>query len=63
MSANNVSVLNKERCCGCSACAAICPVDAITMMLDADGYYYPTVDQEACRCCGLCVKVCVHFEV
>lgn len=27
---------NKENCCGCTACYAICPVKAITMTEDDD---------------------------
>lgn len=48
----------KEDCCGCSACAAICPLDAIRMMLDEDGYYYPQINYISCVSCGLCKEVC-----
>ena len=50
---------NKEECCGCSACQAICPVKAIRMVLDEDGFFYPEVDEDICVCCYQCLKVCV----
>ena len=30
---------NKENCCGCSACYSICPVGAIKMKEDDEGFY------------------------
>lgn len=49
----------KEKCCGCSACEAICPADAISMVLDEDGFYYPWMDESKCINCGKCLKICV----
>lgn len=49
---------NKEKCCGCTACANICPKGAITMQEDFEGFLYPVVDKEKCIQCGLCEKVC-----
>ena len=48
----------KEDCCGCSACADICPVGAIRMVMDEEGFRYPQVDQEKCVSCGQCLQVC-----
>ena len=31
----------KEECCGCTACHAICPKDAISMVEDEEGFEYP----------------------
>lgn len=45
-------------CCGCGACAHICPKGAITMPPDEDGFLYPVVDSGKCVECGLCEKVC-----
>lgn len=53
-----IQVTNAEDCCGCSACASICPHDAITMKPDVLGFLYPHVDVEKCINCGLCEKVC-----
>ena len=48
----------KASCCGCSACASICPKVAITMVGDAEGFKYPVVDPSLCVDCGLCEKAC-----
>ena len=49
-------------CTSCQMCAAVCPKEAITIGLDADGFYRPTVDAGKCVDCGLCVKVCYKFD-
>lgn len=49
---------DKKECCGCGACANICPKAAIEMKPDALGFLYPEVDAELCVECGLCLKVC-----
>ena len=48
---------NPAQCCGCGACADICPKDAINMVR-RDGFDYPQVDKSRCVNCGLCKKVC-----
>lgn len=48
----------KADCCGCAACEAICPLGAIRMVLDEDGFYYPFLDEEKCINCRKCVTVC-----
>lgn len=45
-------------CTGCSACAAACPVDAIHMARDKEGFAYPQIAEDACIDCGKCLKVC-----
>ena len=47
-----------EDCCGCAACSNICNFSAITMKQNAEGFYYPEVDKDKCRDCGMCQKVC-----
>ena len=49
---------NKEKCCGCTACMNICPVNAIEMIPDEEGFLYPTVNKGKCINCGLCEKTC-----
>lgn len=49
---------NKENCCGCSACYSICPVKAILMTADSEGFLYPSVDESKCIRCHKCLQVC-----
>ena len=53
---------NKSDCSGCTACAAICPCSAITMVPDVLGFLYPNVNHEKCIQCGLCDKVCAFND-
>lgn len=48
----------KEECCGCTACFNICPVGAITMIEDAEGFLYPNIDTIKCLKCYQCLDVC-----
>lgn len=48
----------KEECCGCTACYAICPKSAITMVEDEEGFEYPKIDEGLCVRCNKCVHVC-----
>lgn len=58
----SVSGKKKAACCGCNACAEICPKHCIRMVEDAQGFVYPQVDSSVCVECGMCEKVC-PFEV
>ena len=60
----NIPILfeNRENCCGCSACYAICPVHAITMEADREGFLYPIIDTVKCIRCYRCKSICV-FKV
>ena len=48
----------KEECCGCTACYAICPKEAISMVEDEEGFEYPKIDEGKCIRCYQCLKVC-----
>lgn len=48
----------KTKCCGCTACENICPVQCISMKEDFEGFAYPEIDKSKCIECGLCEKVC-----
>lgn len=45
-------------CCGCAACAYVCPKKAISLQEDSCGFRYPEIDQNLCIDCGACRKVC-----
>lgn len=53
-----IDILPKNLCTGCSACANICPVNAISMHENAQGFYEPNIDGNICINCGKCEKVC-----
>lgn len=57
---NPVPVLftKKEDCCGCTACYAVCPRQAIRMVEDEEGFLYPSIDATFCIRCQSCIKVC-----
>lgn len=57
-----INIKNPQDCCGCTACANICPRKAITMQPDALGFLYPQIDKDICTNCGLCEKVCAFNE-
>lgn len=48
----------KAMCCGCTACYAICPQEAISMVEDDEGFEYPVINENKCVRCYLCQKVC-----
>ena len=47
----------KEECCGCTACYAICPKEAISMVEDEEGFEYPKIDENKCVHCYQCMMV------
>lgn len=53
-----IEIKDKMGCCGCSACKAVCPVEAISMKSDEEGFLYPCVDVDLCVRCGACIKAC-----
>lgn len=52
---------NNSMCCGCGACQAVCPCNAIEIKMDKDGFYSSFVDNEKCVSCGKCTKVCPYM--
>lgn len=53
-----IDVKDKKDCCGCYACAQICPKQCIELIADNEGFSYPKVDRDVCIDCGLCERVC-----
>lgn len=52
-----------KNCCGCTACADICPTNAIEMTFDEEGFLYPQINTAKCKNCSLCDKVCPAIEL
>lgn len=43
-----ITITDKSRCCGCSACMSVCPRSCISMKSDGEGFLYPVTDTEQC---------------
>ena len=50
--------LNLDKCVGCSACKQICPMGAIEMIANNEGFLYPFINKSKCINCGACSRVC-----
>ena len=59
----HVDICHAEDCCGCAACANVCPVQCITMEFDEKGCEYPKIDETKCIGCGKCVRACPIINV
>lgn len=57
-----IKIVNKKDCTGCRACEQICPVKAISMNEDDEGFLTPKVNEEKCINCGLCKKTCGQID-
>lgn len=49
---------DSKKCSGCTACKTICPVNAIKMIPDDEGFEVPVINKDICIDCGACIKVC-----
>lgn len=46
-----------KNCTSCGACAAVCPVNAIRMCRNEQGFYFPEIG-DTCIHCGKCERAC-----
>lgn len=53
---------NKKDCNGCGICTIGCPTNAIKMIEDNEGFYYPQIDEEKCINCGKCKNICSNYN-
>lgn len=59
LSYNEIIQTTKEQYCySCSACVQVCPVNAITMIENENGFLQPIIDKNKCIKCNKCVKSC-----
>lgn len=49
-------------CSGCTACAAACPKQCITMTADKEGFLYPRIREADCIHCGKCEQRCPSLK-
>ena len=60
-----MNVLDKSairECTSCQICAALCTHNAISIILNKDGFYRPIIDSNLCTECGLCTRFCYKFD-
>lgn len=53
-----IKITDKTSCCGCGACAQICPEGCIEMTEDEEGFLFPKADQGRCTGCEACERAC-----
>lgn len=58
-----IKISDKKNCCGCEACVQACPRQCVVFKQDAQGFFYPFVNEDKCVNCGLCNKVCPILNV
>lgn len=49
---------NMEKCTGCGACINSCPVSAIFMQENSEGFLTPLVNYDKCIKCSVCCETC-----
>ncbi len=47
-----------QKCCGCGACEQGCRFNSIKMIADKEGFLYPEIDEDMCKNCGKCARIC-----
>lgn len=51
-----------QYCSGCGTCFNVCPVEAIIMRENDEGFLMPEVESAKCIHCGRCEQVCPHLN-
>lgn len=57
-----MQIEENKLCCGCGACANICPKYAIEMKEDERGFLKPVINKSLCVECGMCDRTCPTFN-
>ena len=57
-----ISEVPEKACTGCGACNNSCPVAAITMKYNDEGFLFPVIDEKLCIHCGRCYDCCPEID-
>lgn len=60
---NIVDRLDANLCMGCGSCVSSCPMGALSLKLDAYGYYRSVIDHAKCVDCGICMQKCAAWSL
>ncbi len=58
-----IDKLSSVECTGCNVCVDACPVDAINLSTDIEGFWYPHINKEICTSCEVCEKKCPVLQI
>lgn len=53
-----INVVDKRQCVSCTSCFNKCPTNAIELLVDSEGFKYPSIDNKKCINCGICDQHC-----
>lgn len=57
-----IHLADKYHCTGCAACAQACSHQAIQMTPNAEGFFFPKIDDKICVECGVCSQWCPELH-
>lgn len=58
-----LETMDKKKCNGCGVCVLRCPVKAMYMETDAEGFQYPKIDESKCIKCNKCKNFCSNSNL
>lgn len=57
------SIVDVEDCYGCGVCSVVCGKKIISVTLNKEGFYEPTItERDKCTLCGQCTEVCAFLH-
>lgn len=57
-----IHLADKYHCTGCAACAQACSHQAIQMIPNTEGFFFPKIDDKICVECGVCSQWCPELH-